>query len=480
MIGLDHLTFANRLVNPFVGLNELKARWVDEKSWVYRNIFQKPNVPKGSEVDLVFDGLDTFATVKLNGQTILASDNMFLGHRINVTKALEADGEHTLEIEFDCAMTRAKELRAQDPNHRWVGFNGDMSRLAVRKAQYHWGWDWGPALMTAGIWRAVHFEVYSARVVNLWPQTKLSTDHQSADVTAIAKIDSVGSGDFTAHFTLSLRGIEIATQDLPVSAAREAQVTFRVNRPELWWPHGYGEQTLYQISVSLLRNGESVDRVTKHFGIRTAEVIQQPDKHGKSFYFRINGMDIFCGGSCWIPADSILPSISAERYRKWIELMVAGRQVMIRVWGGGIYEDDAFYEACDELGVLVWQDFMFGCGNYPCWPKMLDSIREEAIYNLQRLRHHPSIVVWVGNNEDYQVQESASLTYNYEDKDPESWLKTDFPARYIYEKLLPDIVAEQSPSSFYHPGSPWGDGKVSCDPTVGDMHQWNGTFVHSV
>lgn len=144
------------------------------------------------------------------------------------------------------------------------------------------------------------------------------------------------------------------------------------------------------------------------------------------------------------------------------------------VWGGGIYEDDAFYEACDELGVLVWQDFMFGCGNYPTWPTILESIRQETVYNVRRLRHHPSIVIWVGNNEDYQVQESEGLTYNYEDKDPESWLKTDFPARYIYEKLLPEVVAEHSPSTFYHPGSPWGDGKKSFDPTVGDMHQWNG------
>lgn len=146
---------------------------------------------------------------------------------------------------------------------------------------------------------------------------------------------------------------------------------------------------------------------------------------------------------------------------------------MRRVWGGGIYEDDSFYEACDELGVMVWQDFMFGCGNYPTSPQILESIQQETVFNVQRLRHHPSIVIWVGNNEDYQVQESEGLTYDFEDKDPESWLKTDFPARYIYEKLLPEVVAEHAPGTFYHPGSPWGDGKISSDPTVGDMHQWN-------
>ncbi|KGO69852.1 Glycoside hydrolase, family 2, N-terminal [Penicillium italicum] len=462
----------NKLDDPYIGFKELDARWVNEKSWVYRNVVEKPSAPAGSSIVLVFDGLDTFAKVKLDGQVILESDNMFLGHRVDVTKALEAEGEHTLEIEFDCALTKARELRFQDSTHKWVGFNGDPSRMAVRKAQYHWGWDWGPVLMTAGIWRAVRFEVYQARVANLWPQTQLSADHQTAEVTAVINVESVGDEEQTAQFSLSLKGNEIASTVISVSG-KTAKVTFPVDKPALWWPHGYGEQNLYDVSVSLLRNGEQVDQASKKFGIRTAEIVQQPDKHGKSFFFRINGMDIFCGGSCWIPADSLLPAVSAERYRKWIELMVNGRQVMIRVWGGGIYEDNSFYEACDELGVLVWQDFMFGCGNYPTWPEMLESVRQETIYNLERMRHHPSIVLYAGNNEDYQVAESEGLTYNYEDKDPESWLKTDFPARYIYEKLLPDVVAEYSPGTFYHPGSPWGDGKISSDATVGDMHQWN-------
>jgi beta-mannosidase len=280
-------------------------------------------VPEGAAVDLVFDGLDTFAAVKLDGEVILTSDNMFLGHRVNVTKALEAEGDHTLEIEFDCAMLKARELRAQDPNHKWVGFNGDQARLAVRKAQYHWGWDWGPVLMTAGIWRPVTLEVYTARIVDLWPQTQLAADHQSAEVTATAKFDTVSGGEYTARFSLNLNGNEIATQDIPVSE-NKAEVTFRVNRPELWWPHGYGEQTLYDVSVSLHRGDAPVVEKSKKFGIRTAEVIQQPDKHGKSFFFRVNGMDVFCGGSCWIPADSLLTNVTAERYRKWIELMVEG------------------------------------------------------------------------------------------------------------------------------------------------------------
>ncbi|CRL19266.1 Glycoside hydrolase family 2, immunoglobulin-like beta-sandwich [Penicillium camemberti] len=463
-----------KLEDPHLGLNELKARWVNKKAWVYRHVFQRPEIPAGATVALVFDGLDTFASVKLNGETILEASNMFLGYRVDITNAMgSSNNTNVLEIEFDCAETKATELRKKDPNHKWVGLFGDPARLGVRKAQYHWGWDWGPVIMTAGIWREVRLEVYSARVEDLWPQTNLAPDHKTATVTAVAKIDAVSSERHIARFHLALRGQEIASQDIPISDDKSAQATFEVSNPELWWPHGYGSQTLYEVSVSLLCDGNELHNASKKFGIRSAEVIQQPDKHGKSFFFRINGIDIFCGGSCWIPADNLLPSVSAERYRKWIELMVAGGQMMTRVWGGGIYEDDAFYDACDELGVLVWQDFMFGCGNYPVWPELLESVRQETVFNIRRLRHRPSIVIYVGNNEDYQVQEEKGLTYNYEDKDPDSWLKSDFPARWIYEKLLPEVVSEYSPSTFYHPGSPWGDGKVSSDPTVGDIHQWN-------
>ncbi|PLB51612.1 beta-mannosidase B [Aspergillus steynii IBT 23096] len=463
----------DKLKNPYVGFNELDARWVNDKSWSYRNVFQKPSVPDGSSVVLAFDGLDTFATVKLDGKVILESNNMFLAHRVDVTKALEAEGDHVLEIDFDCAMLRARKLKEQDPKHNWASFNGDPARMAVRKAQYHWGWDWGPLLNTAGIWREVRLEVYSARVEDLWTELKLASNHESAQISAFAQFEGVDSdSSYNVTFTLSLDGQEVA-REVTQPKDRYADVTFDVKQPSLWWPNGYGDPTLYDISVSLEKGQDEVHRASKKIGIRTAEVIQRPDKHGKSFFFRINGVDVFCGGSCWIPADNLLPSISAERYRKWIELMVAGRQVMIRVWGGGCYEDDSFYQACDELGVLVWQDFMFGCGNYPTWPDLLESVEQEAFYNVRRLRHHPSIVIWVGNNEDYQVQEQAGLVYNYEDKNPENWLKTDFPARYIYEKLLPSVVEKLTPSIFYHPGSPWGDGKTTSDPTVGDMHQWN-------
>jgi beta-mannosidase len=163
------------------------------------------------------------------------------------------------------------------------------------------------------------------------------------------------------------------------------------------------------------------------------------------------------------------------KYRSDSELVLVGMLLTTcRVWGGGIYEDDAFYNACDELGLLVWQDFMFGCGNYPTFSSFLDSVQNEAVQNVRRLRHHPCVAIWAGNNEDYQVQEQEGLDYDFEEKDPQRWLQTNFPARYIYEKLLSDVMSQECPDVPYHPGSPWGDGKLTSDPTVGDMHQWNG------
>lgn len=318
-----------RIEDPFTGFNELKTKWVNEESWTYRNIFQKPSLATGSTAELVFDGLDTFATVKLDGKIILESSNMFLAHRVNVTKALEAeDKEHILEIDFDCAMIRARALRDQDTKHNWASFNGDPARMAARKAQYHWGWDWGPGLMTAGIWRGVRVEVYSARIADLWADVQLAADYQEAKVFAFAEVDAK-SGSYRAKFTLSLLGQEVAAGESTVED-NTAKVTFDIEKPSLWWPHGYGNPSLYELKVTLTNGENELHQLTKKIGIRTAEVIQRPDKHGKSFFFQINGVDIFCGGSCWIPADSLLPHITPERYRKWVELMVSGCQVMTR------------------------------------------------------------------------------------------------------------------------------------------------------
>jgi beta-mannosidase len=274
-------------------------------------------------------------------------------------------------------------------------------------------------------------------------------------------------------FDITLDGKEVASKTVKVTKGH-ATHKFEFEDPALWYPAPYGKQPLYTVTATLLEGKSELSSQSKKFGLRRAALIQRQlvDQPGTTFFFEINNVPIFCGGSDWIPADNFIPRISKEKYYDWIKLLKDGNQFMIRVWGGGIFEEQAFYDACDEYGILVWQDFMFGCGNYPAFPEYLALVKTEAEENVKLLRHHPSIVIWAGNNEDYQYAEQNKLTYDFENKDAESWLKTNFPARYIYEKILPDACEKLVPDTYYHFGSPWG-GKDTTDPTIGDMHQWN-------
>lgn len=313
-------------------------------------------------------------------------------------------------------------------------------------------------------------------MADLYFDTTVEKDLKSATVVAHAQIEGQAS---KVRFDVSLDGKSVASET--VTGQGSIQAIFHISSPSLWYPIRYGSQPLYTVTATLLADDGEIDAVTKKIGIRHAELIQREleNQPGTSFFFQVNNIPIYCGGSDWIPADNFLPRISRQRYYDWVKLVADGNQLMIRVWGGGIYEDQAFYDACDEYGILVWQDFMFGCGNYPAHPEILKSIKREAEENVKLLRHHPSIVIWAGNNEDYQYQESSGLTYDYENKDAESWLETDFPARYIYEKILADVCAELIPGTYYHFGSPWGGGRPTSDPTVGYVLADNSGFLLS-
>jgi beta-mannosidase len=287
-------------------------------------------LPPGSTAVLAFDGLDTFATVKLGGSTILKSDNMFLPHRIEVTDLIRNAEKHSLEIEFEPALLKARELKKQHPEHKWICFNGDSARLAVRKAQYHWGWDWGPFLMCAGIWRPVRLEVYSARISDMRTDIQLSKDHTFATIRFTTVIEGFEQHNLTTRVSIRFGGKVVSTAEAVVSENGQAPVTLKIDDPELWMPSGYGIQALYQVDVLLLSQEQVLHSDSRKIGVRSVELVQEPDSHGKSFFFRINGVDIFCGGSCWIPTDSFLTNVTPEKYRAWIKLMVPANQKMVR------------------------------------------------------------------------------------------------------------------------------------------------------
>ncbi|KAH6617681.1 glycoside hydrolase family 2 protein [Chaetomium sp. MPI-SDFR-AT-0129] len=513
--------------DPFLDLNALEVDWVAERKWIYRTHFATPTLSNDEgpinthfiKIDLVLEGLDTFADVVLNGEHVLQSDNMFIEHRLrdigsrlhpHDTNNSGGSNNNTLEITFHPATQRGRELVAAHPEHEFIVHQTEVARGPVRKAQYHWGWDWGPILVTCGPWKPVRLEVYAGvKVENVRVDYEVSLQDRDSVVEAVVHADVWGArGEVEAQVEVLLRGKRVVLMreqfdggsvDGSSSSCREySSQSFAIRNPKLWWPRGHGPQNLYEVRVRIVASdGSTVLGEAPHqlVGFRKAELIQAKDGFGQSFYFRVNGVDIFSGGSCWVPADSFLPQIPAQRYRDWIQLLAEGNQNMIRVWGGGVYEPDVFYEACDELGILVWQDFMFACASYPTYPEFLASVTAEVRSNVRRLRHHPSIILWCGNNEDYQLVERYNLEYNFEsDKDPDSWLKSTFPARYIYENLLPSLLAEECPpfpfsssqpsppslwprsSALYHPSSPWGNGTsttLAVDSTVGDIHQWN-------
>ncbi|KAH7389163.1 glycoside hydrolase family 2 protein [Cadophora sp. MPI-SDFR-AT-0126] len=464
----------NIIADPFIGKNENDVQWIGEVPWIYKTTFPSPSLSEKERATvkavIAFDGLDTYATVVLNGKEILKAESMFIPERVDVTTFLKKEGDNELEITFESAYLKGCAIVEKYPDHHWGCWNGDTSRLAVRKAQYHWGWDWGPTLMTCGPWRPISLEIFASRISDLYFTSNVDKSLKSAEF--VAKADVEGSAT-EVKFEISLDGKGVASKTVTAEKGH-ASHKFTIDDPALWFPIRYGKQPLYTITATLVESKSEIDTQSKKFGLRRAELIQRPmtGQPGTTFFFQINNIPVFCGGSDWIPADNFIPRISKDKYYDWVKLVADGNQFMIRVWGGGIFEEQAFYDACDELGILVWQDFMFGCGNYPAFPEYLALVKTEAEENVKLLRHHPSIVIWAGNNEDYQYQESMKLTYDFDNKDAESWLKTDFPARYIYEKILLDACNELIPDTFYHFGSPWG-GKDTTDPTIGDLHQWN-------
>jgi beta-mannosidase len=318
----------HRIPDPFLGFNELEAEWVADKAWTYKvTLPPVSSTQDGTVTVLAFDGLDTFATVRLNGEVILESDNMFVPYRVQVGSRLDSGEENVMEIDFKSARLEAIKIKEAHPEHTWVGFNGDMARLAVRKAQYHWGWDWGPILNTCGPWRSVRLETYQARVSDLRLDYKLDNGLSSASGTISAKIE--GASAEKVSFEVKIRDDVIFHETADIHKG-VAQVDIRVGNIELWYPHGYGDQPLYTVTATALVGSISLHQATRRTGFRKGELVQEPDEVGKTFFFRINDVDVFCGGSDWIPADSFPPRVSAERYRKWLELLVDGYQVMIR------------------------------------------------------------------------------------------------------------------------------------------------------
>lgn len=459
------LLAAGRIPDPFFAMNETEVQWVGERAWVWRCTFEVADLQDlASHEELVFEGLDTYCTAWLNGARLLVSDNMFVPQRVAVRGRLRS-GANELILRFDPPLARAREQEASfGKRHLW---NGDSARLYARKAQYHFGWDWGPVLLTSGPWQPVRRHSWDVRIAEVDCRPQVDVAAGRATLLVNLRLEGATAGLRIEHQVLDPEGRLVASVSNPADVS---DAVLQVEAARLWWPLGQGEQPLYSLISRVTDGKTTLAQDSRRIGLRTLRLVQAPvaGESGLSFCFEVNGVEIFAGGANWIPDDSLLERITPERYRERVAQAAGANMNMLRVWGGGIYEDEAFYDACDELGVLVWQDFMFACGMYPAHASFQASVRAEAVAAVTRLRHHASLAIWCGNNEDYAVAESIGS------HGPGA--KGDFDARAIYEQLLPEVCLALDPARPYWPGSPYSPNPsgitVSSEPSVGDRHSW--------
>ncbi|HKO90324.1 MAG TPA: glycoside hydrolase family 2 protein [Polyangiaceae bacterium] len=474
-----------RIDDPFVGRNERELQWIGERDWEYKTTLQADAALLGREhVELVFEGLDTYASVQLDGTPLLSTDNMFRTWRVPVKDALlRGRGAHELSVRFHSPLAQGQEAY-QRLGHALPASNDlgtPQLSMFTRKAPYHYGWDWGPRLITSGIWRPVRLEAWDrARISELHVRTT-SLSEERAELAIEAQVEASWTGPARLELVLvsgpaqtqapaqPQRLAELAVTLTPGSQLLRASA--RLEHPQLWWPNGLGAHPLYTLEATLWLDSSAIDTRRIRIGLRTLEVEHARDADGKSFTIRVNGAPVFMKGANYIPLDSFPSRVSHARYEHVLRSAARVHMNMLRVWGGGIYEDDRFYDLCDELGILVWQDFMFACSMYPADPAFVENVREEARDNVRRLRHHPSLALWCGNNEN----EWAWHDWGWQERLPEpARSQVSAGHRRIFQELLPEMVRLEDPERFYTRSSPTAndDDVPPNQPGQGDMHYW--------
>jgi len=476
---------ANKMIeDPFYRTNERDAQWIDKVDWVYRTSFDvTPAVFQKKNVRLDFKGLDTYADVYLNDSLILRADNFFRSWEADAKPFLK-DGKNQLEIYFHSPINKGLEKlethgyplpAANDQSE--VGELGDKKvSVFTRKPGYHFGWDWGPRLVTSGIWLPIELKAWDElRIRDLYFQ-QVSVTKEKAVLKARFEVEAAGKQ--TAVFTILEGSRTLATIKQALNpGVQEVAVDLEIANPRLWWTKELGEPFLYELTGLVETGGKIADAKKHSVGLRDIRIVQEPDAKGSSFYVELNGVPVFCKGANYIPNDVFIPRVTDDQYRNLIASAVAANMNMLRIWGGGFYEKDIFYDLCDQNGILLWQDFMFACSMYPGDSAFLENVRLEATDNVRRLRNHPCIALWCGNNEIdvawAQFDENRGWgwkqLYNPEQRTG-IWTAYDT----VFHHILPEVVNEQSPGAFYWPSSPYaGPGKhATYDSPSGDVHYW--------
>ncbi len=457
------LTDAGVLPDAYYTLFEPEIEWVEHDDWTYRRTFKlEPEMLATAKLELVFEGIDTYAEVYVNGHRLGQTDNMFMPHRFDMLHAAEAENELVVRIASPTRVLQEKERAFGEPMQLW---NGIPARLFGRKAQYGYGWDWGARLVTVGIHKSVYIEAGEAIRTERLGYAIASLNEEQAVV--IAKLPAVMSQQQELASEVSFRlydgdrlCAEYQGQRTLKPGEQVVEAALTVEQPKLWYPIGHGDQPLYRLEAELTAAGEQRSESCT-VGLRDMKISMPYDEQGRKFIFEVNGIPILCKGVNWIPL-KLYPNLDTkEEYSKEIARIAAANMNMIRIWGGGTYENHAFYDECDRLGILVWQDFMFACGDYPDDDAFCELVRQEAEHVVREFGYHPSIVLWCGNNENQSFIERSRK----------------HRSQGYGEKLYFDILARVCESDTlrpYWPTSPYAlqYDRVGPEGDYGDEHYW--------
>jgi len=454
--------------DPYFRTNELESRWTSLCDWEYSRTFAVSKKMLDAEnVALVCKGIDTIARVFINDIEVGITRNMFREYVFDVTSTLR-EGENRIAVFLTSPVDYAKQQSEKAPYPIPCGraVHDEPHRNFIRKCGAHFGWDWGPCLLPSGIWRPMHLLAYSgARLANVVTQQH---HLENGDVDLSVKVLLDAKADVAVKVSLEIAGIQ--HEEIVQARCGENRIPFRLRipSPERWYPAGFGAQPLYDLDVSIQNPSVDIMQMRKRIGFRTVELVREDDAHGQGFFFRVNGEPVFAKGANWIPADALDSRITRKILKNLLTSARDANMNMIRVWGGGIYEHDDFYDLCDELGIMVWQDFMFACALYPATRGFLAEVTEEVRCQVRRLMSHACIVLWCGNNENEQA-----LEWYEESRENRDRYVVDYSRLYI--DTIGGVLAKEDPSRTYWPCSPsngiqeWGDPQ---DTTRGDVHYW--------
>lgn len=453
-----------KIPDPFLGCNNLNLGWIDETNWEYQLKFNVDEYTfKNRHVDLVFEGLDTYADVYINDRLALNADNMFRKWVINCEKLL-ITGENSIRIVFKSGLNevklKAKEIPYILPGGEWA---------FVRKSPYHFGWDWGPRFISCGIWKPVYLQSWRDITIK---DIQVHTDsiyRGDAYLTAEVLISSARFQHIKIKVSEGNHSLG-SFKDRAGTSTSMIKVSFKIKNAKLWWSNGLGKPYLY--NLNFLVEGENLTQTRfVNYGIRKLELVQEPDSIGRSFYFKLNGVPVFMKGANIIPRQSFLPSASKQKLKELLVDAANSNINMLRIWGGGAYEENRFYDLCDSLGILVWQDFMFAGSMYPGDSAFLQNLKEEVNQQVLRLRNHPCIALWCGNNEVDEAWHNWGWQQQYNfSKDDSAKIWNDYLK--IFNQVIPDVLTKVDPQRPYWPSSPENGWGRKQSMTEGDSHYW--------